>query len=52
MVTPNDKITNGSGSIRRALPEMKVELPRDIFTPRADEYIGEDGELHCSYCKG
>lgn len=52
MVTPNDKITNGSGSIRRALPEIKVELPRDIFTPRADEYIGEDGELHCKYCNG
>ena len=44
--------TSGSGSIQRALPELKVELPRDIFTPREDEYVGKDGELHCNYCKG
>lgn len=27
----NENKTNGSGSIRRALPEIKVELPRDIL---------------------
>lgn len=30
---------------------MKINI-NDDFIPRQDEYIGEDGELHCKHCNG
>ena len=30
---------------------LKINI-EDNFTPRQDEYIGDDGELHCKHCNG